>query len=139
MKKIRFIALILTLSALVCFLTGCKTKDETKPQMTLNVVTTIADYAKDLNISFFEQYDHIILGSADLPLYYLQLKEVDFSLSAGLDIDGNIEFMLLSHTSGAEIYLFHKNPGQLDPNAAQYEKDANSAMIEEFIAQVTEE
>ncbi len=138
MKKIRITALILIVSMLAFIFAGCAKKDETKPQMTLNVVTTIADYAMDLNITFFEQYDHVILGSAELPLYYFQLKEIDFSFSVGVDEDGMIESMLLSHISGAEIYLFHKDPGKLDPNAAPYEKPADSIMIQQFIDKMTE-
>ena len=50
-----------------------------------------------------------------------------------------IESMMLSHSSGQEIYLFHKNPGQLDPNATQYTEDAKSYDLQKFIDKMTED
>lgn len=138
MKKMRFICAFLVLCTLACMLAGCAREDEKKPYMTLDAVLNFADQARELDLRYFSQYEYVILGSAELPLYYFQLREIDYSLSIGVDSAGMIESMILSHISGEEIYIFHKNPGKLDPNATQYVEDASSYDIQKFIDKMTE-
>ena len=141
MKKIRLICLVLALISVAALLAGCAKNNEEeneKPKLPLSVVETIAGNARELDLRFFAQYDYVTLGSLSMPLYYFQLSNSDYSLSVGTDETGAIEFMLLSHSSGEEIYLFHKNPGKLDPNATPYVEDASSADIREFIVRMTE-
>ena len=138
MKKLRIIALMLALLSLSCLLAGCRREEEEKPKLTLNAVLSIADGARDLPITYFSNYDYVVLGSSEIPLYYFQLKEIDFAFSVGMDENGQIESMMLSHISGSEIYLFHKNPGRLDPNATQYTEDAKSYDLQKFIDKMTE-
>ena len=66
------------------------------------------------------------------------MRETDFAFTIGIDETGAIESMMLSHISGEEIYLFHKNPGKLDPNATQYTEDAKSYDLQKFIDKMTE-
>lgn len=134
MKKFRLLCALLALSVLA----GCAREDEKKPYMTLDAVLSFADQARQLDLKYFLQYEYVVLGSAELPLYYFQLRETDFSLSIGVGSDGMPESMILSHISGEEIYIFHKNPGQLDPNATQYTKDASTYDIQNFIDKMTE-
>ncbi len=138
MKKIRIICFLLSLCAVVCLLAGCVRKEKDKPIMTVNAVLSFADNARDMSLTYFSQYEYVQLGSSERPLYYFQLNDPDFSLSVGLDENGAIESMLFSHISGEEIYIFHKNPGQLDPNATQYTEDAKSYDIQKFIDKMTE-
>lgn len=138
MKKMRFICVFLVLCTLACMFSGCAREDEKKPYMTLNAVLDFADQARELDLRYFSQYEYVVLGSEELPLYYFQLREIDYSLSIGVDSDGMIESMILSHISGEEIYIFHKNPGQLDPNATQYVEDASAYDIQKFIDKMTE-
>ncbi|MBQ4140916.1 MAG: hypothetical protein IJD70_06225 [Clostridia bacterium] len=139
MKKIKITCILLALSMLAGILIGCAKKKEDKPYMSLSTVLSFADQARDMDLRFFSQFEYVVLGSSELPLYYFQLKEIDFSFSIGLDADGMIESMMLSHSSGQEIYLFHKNPGQLDPNATQYTEDAKSYDLQKFIDKMTED
>lgn len=138
MKKRRLLSTIFALCLLACLLAGCAREEEKKPYMTLDNVLNFADQARDLDMRYFSQYEYVVLGSAELPLYYFQLKEIDYSLSIGVDANGMIESMILSHISGEEIYIFHKNPGQLDPNATQYVEDASAYDIQKFIDKMTE-
>ncbi len=138
MKRIRIRSLVLALLALLSLLVGCpKTKD--KPKLTLDNIVAIADRARDLDIKAFESYEYIILGSKEVPLYYFTLTDIDFSFSIVLDEDGNVECMLLSHSSGEDLYLFHTNPGKLDENAAPYDGVATSYDVEKFIKKMTED
>ena len=138
MKKFRIIALLLAMSALACVFAGCRSQEEEKQPLPLNAILAIADEARDVPITYFSDYEYVTLGSSAMPLYYFQLKEPDFAFSVGLDANGQIESMMLSHVSGNEIYLFHKNPGILDPNATQYEEDAKSYDLQKFIEKMTE-
>lgn len=135
MKK--FICLVLAGLMLACALGGCA-EEKDKPKMALADVLAFADQARDLPLGFFAKYDYVVLGSSTAPLYYFELKEYDYTFSIGLGSDGLIESMMLSHSSGEEIYLFHKNPGILDPNATQYKEDAKSYDIEKFISKTSE-
>ncbi len=136
MKK--FICFLLIFATLGCILTACAPEEE-KQKMKLADVVAFADQARDLKMQFFENYEYITLGSEKLPLYYFQLRETDFTFSVGIGSEGSIEWMMLSHISGKEIYLFHKNPGILDPNATPYTEDAKSYDIEKFITEMSEE
>ncbi len=136
MKK--FICLMLALCMLGCALAGCASEKE-KPKMSLSDVLAFADQARDMPLSYFAQFDFVMLGSSTQPLYYFELKERDYTLSIGIGDDAEIESMMLSHSSGSEIYIFHKNPGILDPNATQYTEDAKSYDIEKFIKEMSEE
>lgn len=138
MKKIRFFCLILSLCAILCLLSGCARKENEKATLTVNAVLSFADNARDMSLTYFSQFNYVQLGSNERPLYYFQLNDPDFSLSVGIDENGEIESMLFSHISGEEIYLFHKNPGQLDPNATQYTEDASSYDLQNFIDKMTE-
>ncbi len=135
MKKI--ICALLALLMFTCAIAGCA-KEEDKQRMKLADVIAFADQARDLPLKFFSKYDHVVLGSEETPLYYFELKEYDYTFSIGIGSDGMIESMMLSHNSGEEIYLFHKNPGVLDPNATQYTEDAKSYDIEKFINKMSE-
>lgn len=139
MKKIRIICFLLSLSAVICLLAGCARKEKDKPIMPVNAVISFADTAREMSITYFSQYEYVQLGSNERPLYYFQLSDPAFSLSVGMDGEGQIESMLFSHISGEEIYIFHKNPGQLDPNATQYTEDASSYDIQNFINKMTED
>jgi hypothetical protein len=138
MKGLRITALILAILLLSCLLFGCKREEKERPKLSLNEVLAIADEARDVPITYFSKYDYVVLGSSELPLYYFQLKEIDFAFSVGIDENGQIESMMLSHISGDEVYLFHKNPGKLDPNATQYTEDAKSYDLQKFIEKMTE-
>ncbi len=138
MKKIRILCLMLSLCAILCLLSGCARKEEKKSVLTVNSVLAFADSARDVSLTYFSKYDYVQLGSNERPLYYFQLNDPDYSLSVGLDENGEIESMLFSHISGEEIYLFHKNPGQLDPNATQYTEDASSYDLQNFIDKMME-
>ena len=138
MKKIRITALTLALLTLFCMLAGCKREEEKKPKLSLSAVISFADEARDVPITYFSDYDYVVLGSSELPLYYFQLNETDFAFSIGMNELGEIDSMMLSHVSGSEIYLFHKTPGILDPNATQYTEDAKSYDIQKFIDEMTE-
>jgi hypothetical protein len=138
MKKIRITALILAVLLLSCLLFGCKREEKERPKLSLNEVLAIADEARDVPITYFSDYEYVVLGSTEMPLYYFQLKEIDFAFSVGIDENGQIESMMLSHISGEEVYLFHKNPGKLDPNATQYTEDAKSYDLQKFIEKMTE-
>ena len=138
MKKIRIAALLLALLTITCFFAGCAKKESEKKQLiSLDVILAIADEARDVPLSYFSKYDYVVLGSSEMPLYYLQLKEIDFAFSITLNELGEIDSMMLSHVSGEEIYLFHKTPGVLDPNATQYTEDAKSYDIQQFIDKMT--
>lgn len=138
MKKIRIAALLLAIVTLACVFSGCRREKEKNPLLPLNAILAIADEARDVPITYFSDYEYVILGSSEMPLYYFQLKEIDFAFSIGMDENGQIESMMLSHISGEEIYLFHKNPGRLDPNATQYTEDAKSYKLQQFIDKMTE-
>ena len=139
MKKFRFAALLLVLLTITCLFAGCAEKeDEKKPRLSLDTVVSFADEARDVPISYFSKYDYVVLGSSEMPIYYFQLKEIDFTFSITLNELGEIDSMMLSHISGEEIYLFHKTPGILDPNATQYTEDAKSYDLQEFIDKMTE-
>lgn len=136
MKKI--LSLLLAFAFIVCAFSGCREKREDKPLMTLATILDFADGARDLELRQFAKFEYVTLGSSELPLYYFQLRELDFAFTIGIDENGAIESMMLSHVSGEEIYLFHKNPGKLDPNATQYTEDAKSYDLQKFIDKVTE-
>lgn len=138
MKKYRIIALLLAIVTLTCVFAGCRREEEKRPLLPLNAILAIADEARDVPITYFSDYEYVTLGSSEMPLYYFQLKELDFAFSIGMDENGQIENMMLSHISGNEIYLFHKNPGKLDPNATQYTEDAKSYDLQEFIDKMME-
>ena len=140
MKKFRIAAFLLALLTLACLFVGCKKEEEKKdrPLMPLEAVLAIADEARDVPITYFSNYEYVVLGSSAMPLYYFQLKEIDFTFSITLNELGEIDSMMLSHVSGEEIYLFHKTPGILDPNATQYTEDAKSYEIQKFIEKMTE-
>ena len=134
----RLFALLLALVFIVCAATACAKRDEDKPFMSLAAILDFADGARDLQLRQFAKFEYVVLGSSDVPLYYFPLREIDFAFTIGIDENGEIESMMLSHISGEEIYLFHKNPGKLDPNATQYTKDASSYDLQEFIDEMTE-
>ena len=136
MKKI--FSIILTLAFVLCSFAGCGKKEEDKPLMSLATVLDFADMARELQLSQFSKFEYVALGSSEMPIYYFQLREIDFAFTIGIDENGAIESMMLSHISGEEIYLFHKNPGKLDPNATQYTKDASSYDLQKFIDEMTE-
>ena len=138
MKKIRIAALLLAIVTLTCVFSGCRREEEKKALLSLNAILAIADEARDVPITYFSDYEYVVLGSSAMPLYYFQLKEIDFAFSITLNELGEIDSMMLSHTSGEEIYLFHKTPGILDPNATQYTEDAKSYDLQKFIEKMTE-
>lgn len=134
----RIISLLLSLALLTCAFAGCAKKEEDKPLMTLATVLDFADSARELTLPQFSPFEYVVLGSAEMPIYYFQLREIDFVFTIGVDEYGQIESMMLSHISGEEIYLFHKNPGKLDPAATQYTEDASSYDLQKFIDKMTE-
>lgn len=136
MKKV--LSVFLALTFILCAFAGCGKKDEDKPLMSLAAVLDFADGARELQLRQFSKFEYVVLGSSEIPLYYFQLRETDFAFTIGIDENGAIESMMLSHISGEEIYLFHKNPGKLDPNATQYTKDASSYDLQKFIDEMTE-
>ena len=136
MKKL--LSVLLALAFILCAFAGCGKKEEDKPLMSLAAVLDFADMARELQLSQFSKFEYVALGSDEMPLYYFQLREIDFAFTIGVDENGAIESMMLSHISGEEIYLFHKNPGRLDPNATQYTEDAKSYDLQKFIDKVTE-
>ncbi|MBO5701245.1 MAG: hypothetical protein J6S71_02285 [Clostridia bacterium] len=138
MKKLRIIAFLLAIVTLACVFAGCRREEEESPLMPLNAILAIADEARDVPITYFSDYEYVILGSSAMPLYYFQLKELDFAFSITMNENGEIDSMMLSHVSGEEIYLFHKTPGILDPNATQYTEDAKSYDLQQFIDKMTE-
>ena len=134
----RTVSLLLALTFLLCIFTGCKKEEENKAMMSLGTVLDFADSARELTLPQFSPFDYVVLGSSEMPLYYFPMRESDFAFTIGIDEYGAIESMMLSHISGEEIYLFHKNPGRLDPNATQYTEDAKSYDLQKFIDKVTE-
>lgn len=138
MKIKRIIPLLLAFVFVICAFAGCKEKDEDKPLMSLATVLDFADSARELTLPQFSPFEYVVLGSSEMPLYYFPMTDADFSFTIGIDENGEIESMMLSHISGEEIYLFHKNPGKLDPNATQYTEDAKSYDLKKFIEKVTE-
>ena len=136
MKKI--LSIILVLTFVLCAFAGCGKKEEDKPFMSLATVLDFADMARELQLSQFSKFENVTLGSSELPIFYFPLREIDFAFTIGMDEEGDIESMMLSHVSGEEIYLFHKNPGRLDPNATQYTEDAKSYDLQKFIDEMTE-
>lgn len=138
-KKYRSLCLALMLCLMLGLLFGCARNDKPKRVLTVDAVLSFADSARDMSLDQFSQYEYVRLGSGSMPLYYFQLSDPDYSLSVGVDENGAIESMLFSHISGEEIYIFHKNPGRLDPNAAQYTEDASSYDLKSFIDKMTED
>ena len=136
MKKL--ISLLLALTFIVCAFSGCGKKDEDKPLLSVAAVLDFADSARDVELRQFAKFEYVVLGSSEVPLYYFPMRESDFAFTIGIDEYGAIESMMLSHISGEEIYLFHKNPGRLDPNATQYTEDAKSYDLQKFIDKMTE-
>ena len=136
MKKI--LSFLLALTFILCAFAGCGKKEEDKPLMSLATVLDFADMARELQLSQFAKFENVALGSSELPIFYFPLRETNFAFTIGMDEDGDIESMMLSHISGEEIYLFHKNPGRLDPNATQYTEDAKSYDLQKFIDEMTE-
>ena len=136
MKKV--LSLLLALLFLLGVFVGCEKENEDKPMMSLATVLDFADSARQLELRQFSKFEYVVLGSSEVPLYYFPMRESDFSFTIGIDENGAIESMMLSHLSGEEIYLFHKNPGRLDPNATQYTEDAKSYDLQKFIDKVTE-
>ena len=136
MKKI--LSIFLALSFILCAFAGCGKEEEDKPLMSLATVLDFADMARELQLSQFSKFENVMLGSSELPIFYFPLREIDFAFTIGMDEEGTIESMMLSHVSGEEIYLFHKNPGRLDPNATQYTEDAKSYDLQKFIDEMTE-
>ena len=136
MKK--FISLLLALTFIACAFSGCGKKDEDKPLLSVAAVLDFADSARDVELRQFAKFEYVVLGSSEVPLYYFPMRESDFAFTIGIDEYGAIESMMLSHISGEEIYLFHKNPGRLDPNATQYTEDAKSYDLQKFIDKMTE-
>ena len=136
MKKI--LSFLLALTFILCAFAGCGKKEEDKPLMSLATVLDFADTARELQLGQFSKFEHVALGSSEMPIFYFPLRETDFAFTIGMDEDGDIESMMLSHVSGEEIYLFHKNPGKLDPLATQYTKDASSYDLQKFIDEMTE-
>ena len=134
----RIVSLLLALVLLLSF-AGCREKkDDNKPLMSLATVLDFADYARDLTLPQFSPFEYVVLGSSEMPLYYFPMSDIDFTFTIGIDENGQIESMMLSHISGEEIYLFHKNPARLDPNATQYTEDAKSYDLQKFIDKMTE-
>ena len=134
----RIVSLLLALVLLLSF-AGCREKkDDNKPLMSLATVLDFADRARELTLPQFSPFEYVVLGSSEMPLYYFPLSDIDFSFTIGIDENGQIESMMLSHISGEEIYLFHKNPARLDPIATQYTEDANSYDLQKFIDKMTE-
>ena len=138
MKKIRIAAALLAALTVLCIFAGCSREEEEKQKLNLATVLAISDEARSVPITYFSKYDYVILGSSEMPLYYFQLNEIDFAFSITMNENGEIDSMMLSHISGEEIYLFHKTPGILDPNATQYTEDAKSYDLQKFIDKVTE-
>ena len=138
MKNLKIAALLLAIVTLACLFAGCKREEKEKPLLPLNAILAIADEARDVPITYFSDYEYVTLGSSEMPLYYFQLKELDFAFSITMNENGEIDSMMLSHVSGEEIYLFHKTPGILDPNATQYTEDAKSYELQQFIDKMTE-
>jgi hypothetical protein len=136
MKKI--ISLLLALTFIACAFSGCGKKDEDKPLLSVAAVLDFSDSARDVELRQFAKFEYVVLGSSEVPLYYFPMRESDFAFTIGIDEYGAIESMMLSHISGEEIYLFHKNPGRLDPNATQYTEDAKSYDLQKFIDKMTE-
>ena len=136
MKKL--ISLLLALAFIACAFSGCGKKDEDKPLLSVAAVLDFADSARDVELRQFAKFEYVVLGSYEVPLYYFPMRESDFAFTIGIDEYGAIESMMLSHISGEEIYLFHKNPGRLDPNATQYTEDAKSYDLQKFIDKMTE-
>ena len=136
MKKI--LSILLALAFILCAFAGCGKEEEDKPLMSLATVLDFADMARELQLSQFSKFENVTLGSSKLPIFYFPLREFDFAFTIGMDEEGDIESMMLSHVSGEEIYLFHKNPGRLDPNATQYTEDAKSYDLQKFIDEMTE-
>ncbi len=136
MKKL--ISLLLALAFIACAFSGCGKKDEDKPLLSVAAVLDFADSARDVELRQFAKFEYVVLGSSEVPLYYFPMRESDFAFTIGIDEYGAIESMMLSHISGEEIYLFHKNPGRLDPNATQYTEDAKSYDLQKFIDKMTE-
>jgi hypothetical protein len=136
MKKL--ISLLLALTFIACAFSGCGKKDEDKPLLSVAAVLDFADSARDVELRQFAKFEYVVLGSSEVPLYYFPMRESDFAFTIGIDEYGAIESMMLSHISGEEIYLFHKNPGRLDPNATQYTEDAKSYDLQKFIDKMTE-
>ena len=136
MKKL--ISLLLALTFIVCAFSGCGKKDEDKPLLSVAAVLDFADSARDVELRQFAKFEYVVLGSSEVPLYYFPMRESDFAFTIGIDEYGAIESMMLSHISGEEVYLFHKNPGRLDPNATQYTEDAKSYDLQKFIDKMTE-
>ena len=134
----RTVSLLLALTFLLCIFAGCKKEEENKAMMSLGTVLDFADSARELTLPQFSPFEYVVLGSSEMPLYYFPMTDADFSFTIGIDENGEIESMMLSHISGEEIYLFHKNPGKLDPNATQYTEDAKSYDLKKFIEKVTE-
>ena len=134
----RTFLILLSLALIVCALAACGKKDEDKPLMSTATVLDFADSARELQLRQFAKFEYVVLGSSEVPLYYFPMRESDFAFTIGIDENGEIESMMLSHISGEEIYLFHKNPGRLDPNATQYTEDAKSYDLQKFIDKVTE-
>lgn len=139
MKMKRIALIFLALAAVLLSFAGCGGRqEEEKPLMSLATVLDFADSARELQLGQFAKFEYVALGSSEMPLYYFQLRETDFAFSIGVDETGMIESMMLSHSSGEEIYLFHKNPGKLDPNATQYTEDASAYDLQKFIDKMTE-
>ena len=136
MKKL--ISFLLALAFIACAFSGCGKKDEDKPLLSVAAVLDFADSARDVELRQFAKFEYVVLGSSEVPLYYFPMRESDFAFTIGIDEYGAIESMMLSHISGDEIYLFHKNPGRLDPNATQYTEDAKSYDLQKFIDKMTE-
>ena len=133
----RIISILLVFVFLVSF-AACKEKEENKPMMSLATVLDFADSARQLELRQFSKFEYVVLGSSEMPLYYFPMTDIDFSFTIGIDENGAIESMMLSHVSGEEIYLFHKNPARLDPLATQYTEDAKSYDLQKFIDKMTE-
>ena len=134
----RTVSLLLALTFLLCIFTGCKKEEKNKAMMSLGTVLDFADSARELTLPQFSPFEYVVLGSSEMPLYYFPMRESQNSFTIGIDENGAIESMMLSHISGEEIYLFHKNPAKLDPNATQYTEDAKSYDLQKFIDKVTE-
>ncbi len=136
MKKV--LSFLLALAFIVCTFSGCGKKEEDKPLLSIPAILDFADGARELELRQFAKFEYVVLGSSEVPLYYFPMRETDFAFTIGIDENGAIESMMLSHISGEEIYLFHKNPGKLDPNATQYTEDAKSYDLQKFIDKMTE-
>lgn len=134
----RILSFLLALAFALCALSGCGKKEEDKPLLSIAAILDFADGARELELRQFAKFEYVVLGSSDVPLYYFPMRESDFAFTIGIDENGAVESMMLSHISGEEIYLFHKNPGKLDPNATQYTEDAKSYDLQKFIDKMTE-